>query len=242
MLDWHVYHRFAQASPPVGSILRLMHNRGQRGKLNGKSRVLPCDIEEDQMERQRSDVHEATGFGRLGLDVGAFGRWARLGWGILILTPLAVGSLRDVTSSGGSPQFYGLAGIYLVAITLAYTAVYGVFGERVFARANPWFNTLVFVGPAFVVGWWNMAILPATGFALPQGLSFAMTAYIGLSFILQWKIRYGGCEVVSIPVILFRRRYPTYCIPLVALDAAEKVVVDRVSSRRAALAQPGEQA
>jgi hypothetical protein len=32
--------------------------------------------------------------------------------------------------------------------------------------------------------------------------------------------------VVSIPIILLRRRYVTYCIPLVALDAVEKTIVD----------------
>ena len=46
--------------------------------------------------------------------------------------------------------------------------------------------------------------------------------------ILQWKIRYGGCEVVALPIILSRRRYTTYCIPLIALNAVEKVVVERV--------------
>jgi hypothetical protein len=54
-----------------------------------------------------------------------------------------------------------------------------------------------------------------------------MLSYIGLSFLLQWRLNYGGCEVVSLPILLFRKRYPTYCIPLVVLDAVEKAVVDR---------------
>ena len=53
-----------------------------------------------------------------------------------------------------------------------------------------------------------------------------MAIYVGISSILQWRIRYGGCEVVSMPIILLRRRYVTYCIPLVALDAMEKKVVN----------------
>jgi len=40
--------------------------------------------------------------------------------------------------------------------------------------------------------------------------------------ILQWRIKYGGCEVVSLPIMLFKRRYTTYCIPLAVLDAAER--------------------
>ena len=49
--------------------------------------------------------------------------------------------------------------------------------------------------------------------------------YVGISLLLQWKIKYGGCEVVSLPTILFKRRYVTYCIPLVAVDATEKELV-----------------
>ena len=63
-----------------------------------------------------------------------------------------------------------------------------------------------------------------------------MGVYIGVSFILQWRIGYGGCEVVSIPIILLRRRYVTYCIPLVALDAVEKKIVDSFGGRQDVLA------
>jgi len=42
------------------------------------------------------------------------------------------------------------------------------------------------------------------------------------------RIGYGGCEVVTLPILLLRKRYPTYCIPLVALDAVEKVVMDNL--------------
>ncbi len=61
-----------------------------------------------------------------------------------------------------------------------------------------------------------------------------MGVYIGISFILQWRIGYGGCEVVSIPIILLRRRYVTYCVPLVALDAMEKKIIDSRASKHAA--------
>ena len=35
-----------------------------------------------------------------------------------------------------------------------------------------------------------------------------------------------GREVVPLPIILFRKHYPSYCIPLVALDIVEKAVVE----------------
>ena len=167
-------------------------------------------------------------FGRLGLDVGLVGRWSRLLWGIAFLLPLAFGGAKDLQGSASSLSFYGLAVIYLLGIGAAYISVYWTLGERIFARANPWLNTAVFVGPAIVVAWWEVLIQPATGLDLPSSFPLAMSVYIGVSFILQWKIRYGGCEVVALPMILSKRRYTTYCIPLVALDAVEKVVVERV--------------
>ena len=89
-------------------------------------------------------------FGKLGLDVGLFGRWSRLLWGVAILLPVTFGAVRDLQGSGSSLSFYGLAGIYLLGIAAAYVLVYRAFGERFFAKANPWVSTAVFVGPAFV--------------------------------------------------------------------------------------------
>ncbi len=173
-------------------------------------------------------------FGTLGLDVGVFGRWSRLAWGVLLLIPIAYAVVTsDLLDSGA---FYLQAVLYLVGITAAYVLVYWAFGERFFASANPWVNTAIFVGPAFTVGWWPILVAPATGFELPEALILAMGVYIGVSFILQWRIGYGGCEVVSIPIILLRRRYVTYCIPLVALDAVEKKFVDSHAARKAVLA------
>ena len=170
-------------------------------------------------------------FGKLGLDVGLFGRWSRLLWGVAILLPLAVGAFWDLQDSGSSLTFYRLAGGYFLGIGAAYVGVYWALGERIFAKTNAWVNTAVFVGPAFVVAWWELLFRPLTGLALPLALPLGMSAYIGISFILQWKIRYGGCEVVALPILLSKRRYTTYCLPLVAVDAVEKVVVERIKSQ-----------
>ncbi len=175
-----------------------------------------------------------SGFGTLGLDVGVFGRWSRLAWGLLLLAPIVYAVVTsDVLHSG---TFYLRALLYLAGITAAYVGVYWAFGERFFATANPWVNTAIFVGPAFTIGWWPILIAPATGVELPDALVLAMGVYIGVSFILQWRIEYGGCEVVSIPIILLRRRYVTYCIPLVALDAVEKKIVDSHAATKPVLA------
>ena len=166
-------------------------------------------------------------FGTVGLDVGPFGRWIRLGWGVLILAPLVIEAVRDLSSSGTSIAFYSRSSLYFLGILAGYLVVYRSLGEKVFAKINPWLNTLILVGPAFVVSWWSIAISPWVGLLLPSGLSLGMLFYVGVSFILQWKIKYGGCEVVALPIMILRRRYITYCVPLVALDAAEKAIKDR---------------
>ena len=175
-------------------------------------------------------VTEKSKYGTLGLDVGLFGRWSRLIWGLLILVPTASNILLNFSPSSESLRFYGLVLMYFTTITLVYTAVYWFLGEHgILQRLNVWVNTAIFVLPAFLLAWWDFLIAPLTGTRLPLALSVAMFIYIGISFILQWRIKYGGCGVVSIPIIFFRKRYPTYCIPLVALDAVEKAVVDRTA-------------
>ncbi len=165
-------------------------------------------------------------FKTVGLDVGAIGRWSRLGMGAIILAPIVEQLLRD-DSARGSANLYGEAILYLVGIVVSYVAVYYFLGEKLFAWANPWINTLILVGPAIVITWWNTAISPAVGVTLPGALALAFGIYVGISFVLQWKIRYGGCEVVALPIMLLKRRYTTYCIPLVVLDAVEKQIGER---------------
>ena len=164
----------------------------------------------------------------MGLDVGVFGRWSRLLWGVAIRLPFAFGEVRNLLSPDSPPTFYGLAGTYFVGIGAAQVSFYWAFGERFFARTNPWINTVVFAGPAFAVAWWELLFRPLAGLAFPSALFLGMTAYIGISFILQWKIRYGGCEVVALTIPLSKRRYTTYRLPLVAVDAVEKLVVERI--------------
>lgn len=79
---------------------------------------------------------------------------------------------------------------------------------------------------------WNPILSGVIGIVLPIPFILAMGLYIGASFLLQWKLKYGGGEVVAIPILLFKKRYATYCIPLVAVDAVEKVVADRKKGKK----------
>lgn len=165
------------------------------------------------------------GFGTLGMDVGTAGHLARLIFGSILVFFVVANLVPRI--SAGSGQWFASLLTYFALITLSYTLVYWILGELgVLQRLKPWYATTIFVGPAFLVAWWDFLVLPLTGIAIPSAFWFAMLAYIGLSFVLQWRLKYGGCEVVALPILLFRKRYPTYCIPLVALDAVEKAIVD----------------
>lgn len=183
-------------------------------------------------------VQTKAGYGTLGLDVGTVGRWSRLLLGVLYLVPIILSilinlselviptELTRVSISKAFTVFYGPMFLFFAGILLAYTGAYLFLGERILARGNTWLNTVIFVVPAFIAVWWNVTIGLITGISLPLAFVVAMGIYIGISFILQWQIEYGGCEVVSIPILLFKRRYQTYCIPLVALDALEKKIIE----------------
>lgn len=180
------------------------------------------------MESPSDDpTQTSSGYGRLGLDIGVVGRWTRFIYGLLVLVPLAVDLADDFNFSAPSLAFFGRVLLYFLLIVALYSAVYWFLGERLLRWVNPWISTLIFVGPALLVSWWNILVMPVTNLHLPTSFIVAMALYIGISLLIQWRIKYGGCEVVSLPIIFFRRRYPSYCVPLVVVDAVEKVVVDR---------------
>lgn len=46
-----------------------------------------------------------------------------------------------------------------------------------------------------------------------------------LEYLLEYSARLQS--PVALPILLFKKRYTTYCVPLVALDAVEKQVSQR---------------
>ncbi|MQA00015.1 MAG: hypothetical protein GEU80_11925 [Dehalococcoidia bacterium] len=176
-------------------------------------------------------MHQPSAYGALGIDVGVVGRWSRLALGILLLAPIAAQVAGDLDGDGEPLGFYLRVTAYLVAIAAAYVVAYRVLGRPVLERAHPWVNTAIFVGPALSSAWWNVLVAPWSSIELPADLVMASGLYIGLSFLLQWRIRYGGCEVVSLPIVLTGERYQTYCIPIVAADAVEQRIVDHRAAR-----------
>jgi len=164
-------------------------------------------------------------YGELGKDVGIVGRWVRLITGLLALL-IGFSILSTVPLEVAAETVF-----YFALITIAYVAAYYFFGEKIFAKAGPIMNTILLVVPAVLILYWDFLIFPYTGIVIPRILQLAMLFYIGISLILSWKIKYGGCEVVSIPSIILGKKYTTYCVALIPIDYVEKKVVDHLDEK-----------
>jgi hypothetical protein len=169
-------------------------------------------------------------YGEVGVNVGSVGRWTRFVLGILIVVLVAT-DFYPVTHAHGA-AFFLMMVFSFVGITAVYTLVHVVIGDKLRGK-SAWWGTLIFVAPAMflllgpsfdsswqVGHWLNMP-------ALNHPFMLALLLYVGVSFFFQWGARYGGCEVVAIPNALFRKNYGSYCVPLLPLDALEKVIVER---------------
>ena len=166
-----------------------------------------------------SQVIARKPYGRLGLDVGFVGRWTRLIVGIFLTgyTVLKVTGLK-VTGAYSVGEGIELV-IYTIAVLTLYSAAHFTLGERILNKLNPWVGTTILLGPLVVLFAFQIG---------PPVLHQAILLYVGISLIVSFFMRYGGCEVVSIPSLLFRQRYTVYC-PLNVVDVAEKAAVNRKS-------------
>jgi hypothetical protein len=171
-------------------------------------------------------------YGTVGYNLGTAGRWSRFGLGLLIAAGTAASTLLGHGPAQDPVTLLATTALALAGIAATYLVVYALLGERVFARANPWLNTLILVGPALTIAYWNITLGAALGVALPAALTLAMLAYVGASLVLESFIGYGGCEVVALPILVLRRRYVTYCIPIVLVDRAERGWLESAGVRR----------
>ena len=173
-------------------------------------------------------------YGKVGVNVGSVGRWTRFVLGILMIVSVATDfypatHTHDISS-------YLMMILSFVGILGAYTMVHVLIGDKLSGR-SAWWGTMIFVAPAMFlliapmfdprlqVGHWLN--LPA----LNHPFQIALLSYIGISFFFQWRAKYGGCEVVTIPNYIFNKNYGSYCVPLLPLDLVEKLIVDKISNR-----------
>src|SRR5262249_41654199 len=105
--------------------------------------------------------------------------------------------------------------VSFLSILVVYYVAYLALEHLLLARQHPWLNTLVFVVPALVI----------VGVPLfPSWLQVGMALYWGVSLLLNALIGYGGCEVLAIPTLVYKRRYDVYC-PTNVIDLAERSIV-----------------
>ena len=157
-------------------------------------------------------VGTENSYGKLGRDVGVVGRWFRL---------IAGGVLAGyvIYRTAQAPSITALTALapYFVAALGAYTAAIYFLGQRLLATSSGWVGTVILLGPLAVI----------FGFQLgPDVFRQALLLYIGVSWIFSFFMRYGGCEVISIPGLLLGTRYTAYC-PANVIDVVEKAVTDR---------------
>jgi len=171
-----------------------------------------------------------TSYGEVGVNVGSVGRWIRFVLGIVVFILVATDLFFSTHTHSSS--FYLMMVMSFLAILAIYTSVHVLIGDKLINKNSIW-ATLIFVVPTMFlliapyvdsgmqIGYWIN--IPA----LNHPFEMALILYLGVSFIVQWRDKYGGCEVVSIPNLLFRKNYGSYCVPLLPLDIIEKFIVER---------------
>ena len=175
-------------------------------------------------------------YGQVGRDVGIVGRWFRLVAGILIMLMV----LWDFFGGDHTHTLRtnALTAVSLIGFVVAYQAVYMLVAERVRDR-SPWISTIIFVLPAIYFSTINAFFVPfELSFGYLIGMPFinhpitlGMLLYIGISFPVQFFSKYGGCEVIAIQNLISKKDCPSYCVPLLPLDMAEKAIVDAMAAR-----------
>jgi hypothetical protein len=105
----------------------------------------------------------------------------------------------------------------VVAIFAIYWAAYRVLGEFVLRRMSPWVGTILLViVPTAVIA------VPVAG--LPMPVRLGVLLYVGVGLVVNVFTNYGGCEVLALQSLIYRRWYKVYC-PINVLDAVEDAVV-----------------
>ena len=152
---------------------------------------------------------ERRGFA-VGQQIGGCGRCTRVVLGLLLLVYIGT----SIAQGGLSAMLIGqLAGGLLLTAVL-YVVLFWQLHERV---RHPWLRTVIF--------WLPAAFIPLL-FLIPWGWGFGALLYLSVSLIVAALSSYGGCEMVALPNLLFRRQCTVYC-PLNAIDLVDRRYTQR---------------
>jgi len=181
-------------------------------------------------------------YSQVGWDVGIVGRWFRLVMGILVTFLVLFDFLGG--SHTHSLRTSVLTGLFFVGFVLVYLAAYLLIIERVKDK-SPWIPTIIFVFPAMYFILNGMVVPFELSFGHLIGMPYvnhpitlAMLLYVGVSLPVQFFTKYGGCEVIAIQNLIYKKRCLSYCVPLLPLDMAEKAIVDALVRRQHVISKP----
>ncbi len=147
------------------------------------------------------------------------GRVLRVLFGIL----LAVGfTLANPDILFGQPTALAVSLAGVVIFYILYTML---MGNRVLTKVNPWVGALIMDWPLLVV--WIVVLGHLPG--IPTPLILAIFLYFGISLIISGTVKYGGCEVVTIPGLILRKRYNVACIMFSPIDWLEDKLAKKLS-------------
>ncbi|MEV0381369.1 DUF6410 domain-containing protein [Nonomuraea sp. NPDC050643] len=155
----------------------------------------------------------------IGRDTRAAGRLFRL------LAGLAGLGLLGHRLAGASAAEIGLVAAFAVLLAAAYTVLWRLLMSRVIGRVSPWVTSALLLLPLLAYG------------ADPGGSAFfnGAAGYQSISLIVNAVSGYGGLEVAAIPVLVWRRRCPTYS-PFNTVDLLERACHERPGGVGAAVA------
>jgi len=151
---------------------------------------------------------------KVGRDTTLFGRWVRLIIGLLFILYAGLSTISLTDRVDVVPLL-----VSFLSILAVYYIAYLALEKLLLARMNPWLSALVFVVPSLVV-----AFVPV----FPAALRVGVVLYWGVMSVLSSQIRYGGCEVLALPTLVYKRRYDVYC-PTNVFDIAEQAITGRRS-------------
>jgi len=116
-------------------------------------------------------------------------------------------------------------GISLVGVVIFYILYTILMGNRVLTKVNPWIGALVMDWPLLVIWIVVLGHLPD----IPPPVILAVFLYFGTSLIISGVVKYGGCEVVTIPGLILRRRYDVACIMFSPIDWLEDKIAKKIA-------------
>ena len=146
----------------------------------------------------------------IGQQIGVCGRCTRVVLGLLLLASI----VTQVVQSGPSVGLIGQIAGGLLLTAVLYVVLFWQLGDRLH---HPWLRTVIF--------WLPAAFIPFL-FLISGGWGIGALLYLSVSLIVAALSSYGGCEVVALPSLLFRRHCTVYC-PLNAIDLIERRYTQR---------------